>query len=348
MSTQYLDKLGLAHFWSKLKAYFQPILVSGQNIKTINNESLLGSGNITVSGGSSLEIGMTIPYGECSTAADTAAKTVTLSDTVTLDTGLMIAVKFTHYNSVSNPTLNVNSLGAISIMRYGETAPLTASTTSWQAGSVILLMYDGTYWQMCDWTNTNTTYSSMSTTEMKNGTATTARTITAARLKEAVLYYRGGTATPTANSISKFDSDAHMNSTDMTQQEVEDFVDSLDAKGVTVADYIVEQGTEGIWTYRKWNSGIAECWGYTVGTSIACTTQWGSAYYSAPRTYDFPTGLFIPYPIITATLYDGGGLGWVTLNTWTKDNMSVYVSEPISNTRTMQICFQVVGRWKNE
>lgn len=27
------------------------------------------------------------------------------------------------------------------------------------------------------------------------------------------------------------------------------------------ADWIVEQGTEGIWTYRKWNSGFAEAWG---------------------------------------------------------------------------------------
>lgn len=26
------------------------------------------------------------------------------------------------------------------------------------------------------------------------------------------------------------------------------------------ADYVVEQGTSDIWTYRKWNSGIAECW----------------------------------------------------------------------------------------
>lgn len=25
-------------------------------------------------------------------------------------------------------------------------------------------------------------------------------------------------------------------------------------------DYIIEQGTEDIWTYRKWNSGIIECW----------------------------------------------------------------------------------------
>ena len=35
----------------------QPTLVSGTNIKTINNESILGSGNITIqSGGSSIEI----------------------------------------------------------------------------------------------------------------------------------------------------------------------------------------------------------------------------------------------------------------------------------------------------
>ena len=30
----------------------QPTLVSGTNIKTINNESILGSGNITIQGGS--------------------------------------------------------------------------------------------------------------------------------------------------------------------------------------------------------------------------------------------------------------------------------------------------------
>ena len=28
-----------------------------------------------------------------------------------------------------------------------------------------------------------------------------------------------------------------------------------------VADYVVAQGTSGNWRYRKWNSGIAECWG---------------------------------------------------------------------------------------
>ncbi len=47
----YLDKTGLTYFWGKLKDYFQPKLVSGTNIKTVNNNSLLGSGNISIGGG---------------------------------------------------------------------------------------------------------------------------------------------------------------------------------------------------------------------------------------------------------------------------------------------------------
>lgn len=31
-------------------------------------------------------------------------------------------------------------------------------------------------------------------------------------------------------------------------------------KGSRLADFVVEQGTQGDWTYRKWNSGFAECW----------------------------------------------------------------------------------------
>lgn len=45
---KYLDDTGLAHLVGKL----QPKLASGTNIKTINNQSLLGSGNIIISGGS--------------------------------------------------------------------------------------------------------------------------------------------------------------------------------------------------------------------------------------------------------------------------------------------------------
>lgn len=49
MAKEYLDKSGLTYFWNKLKILFngkQNELVSGTTIKTINGESLLGSGNI--------------------------------------------------------------------------------------------------------------------------------------------------------------------------------------------------------------------------------------------------------------------------------------------------------------
>jgi hypothetical protein len=51
MATKYLDSTGLAYLWGKIKEKFQVKLVSGTNIKTINNQSLLGSGNISISGG---------------------------------------------------------------------------------------------------------------------------------------------------------------------------------------------------------------------------------------------------------------------------------------------------------
>lgn len=47
MTTKYLDTGGLTTLWGKIKAAFQEKLVSGTNIKTVNNESLLGSGNIS-------------------------------------------------------------------------------------------------------------------------------------------------------------------------------------------------------------------------------------------------------------------------------------------------------------
>ena len=56
------------------------------------------------------------------------------------------------------------------------------------------------------------------------------------------------------------------------------------------ADVVVEQGTSGIWTYRKWNSGIAECWGYkSINTTFV---SWGSLYYIQAVADNYPTGLF--------------------------------------------------------
>lgn len=123
-------------------------------------------------------------YGVCSTAKGTAAKTVSIPSVTALYEGLYIFVKFSATNTASSPTLQVNSLDAKPIMRYGTTTPSTSAASSWNAGSVVLLIYDGTYWQMEEWNNT--TYSSMTDAEITAGTGTTARIITPARLKSAV------------------------------------------------------------------------------------------------------------------------------------------------------------------
>lgn len=48
--THFLSLRGLQTFWSDAKSVFQDKLVSGTNIKTINNQSILGSGDIQVGG----------------------------------------------------------------------------------------------------------------------------------------------------------------------------------------------------------------------------------------------------------------------------------------------------------
>lgn len=89
----------------------------------------------------------TLPYGTCSTAASTAAKTVSITGfPSTLETGAMVAVKFTYANTAASPTLNVSSTGAKSIYQYGITAIGSAANTSWKAGAVVIFVYDGNGW----------------------------------------------------------------------------------------------------------------------------------------------------------------------------------------------------------
>ena len=93
-------------------------------------------------------------YGTCSTSGVTARKVCNDVDSVfQLYTGVLVFIKFTEQNGISNPTLNVNNTGAIAIKRYGSTGRGTSYSTSWYAGSVVPLIYDGTYWQIVGWFN---------------------------------------------------------------------------------------------------------------------------------------------------------------------------------------------------
>lgn len=86
-------------------------------------------------------------------------------------------------------------------------------------------------------------------------------------------------------------------------------------------DYVVEEGVDGIWTYRKWNSGISECWGYK-DWNVTSWTAWGSNYYSSTCNLgDYPLDLFAgitTMPDITINAMklsgSGGARVWTTVS----------------------------------
>ena len=96
-------------------------------------------------------------YGSCSTAAGTAAKTVSVDGTFTLYTGATVAVKFTVTNTAKNPTLNVDSTGAKAI--YYNGAAISAGYL--KANKVYMFVYNGAQWDFIGDIDTNTTYTSL-------------------------------------------------------------------------------------------------------------------------------------------------------------------------------------------
>lgn len=68
-------------------------------------------------------------------------------------------------------------------------------------------------------------------------------------------------------------------------------------QGDLAADYIVEQGVSGIWTYRKWAGGVSECWGDKICGDIDVTSAWGALFEGSNMGgIAYPSGLFVSQP----------------------------------------------------
>ena len=78
-------------------------------------------------------------YGVCETAGATAAKTVSMTNTV-LTPGGIIAVNFQNAFTASSPTLSVNGSAAKPIKLYGNAMPMGKV----HANTILVMYYDGT------------------------------------------------------------------------------------------------------------------------------------------------------------------------------------------------------------
>ena len=119
-------------------------------------------------------------------------------------------------------------------------------------------------------------------------------------------------------------------------------------QGDLAADYIVSQGTSGIWTFRKWASGVAECWleselTLTGSTPVAYMND--SAYYSY-ATFDLPF-TFKTQPRAVADGSLGTGMGFVNVLVGSGySEITVYVTGNQNSAAITIRSMIVTGRWK--
>lgn len=259
------------------------------NVADTTNAVIIGNGTadnaranaLTVDWNGILNASGVIAYGVCATSGAVDAKTVTVSHSgFKLVTGSQVLIKFTNANTVASPTLNVNGTGAKAIRRYGTTAPSTSAASSWNSGSVILLIYDGTDWQMVGFLNS--TYSTITDAEYQAGTSTSSRLITPARLKSAILYH----ATPTNTGAMPSDYfiwDTYSKSITVTGSGAYNFTMGTltQHSGYTLRGYINQNGgytDQWLVSYGTYGSNVVAMvyskYGASLTSTISCTAIW--------------------------------------------------------------------------
>lgn len=120
----------------------------------------------------------------------------------------------------------------------------------------------------------------------------------------------------------------------------------LYSRGNIIADHVVAQGTSGSWTYRKWTSGVAECWARLNATKKATYVAYDQ--YSLPFSFTSFTGL-----LTGLSDYNHNSVPAWKWNTraWPVGNSAVVVAayapdQDIGDGSVYHVSVHVLGRWK--
>lgn len=115
----------------------------------------------------------------------------------------------------------------------------------------------------------------------------------------------------------------------------------LGVKGSRIMDFVLEQGTSGIWRYRKWYSGLYECWGTDM-------TAPSSGYITGTFPISFPE----KPKMFVSNNYDSAGFNVIIKQVSTAGGVWRYLlyirdtSGEVRNVNADGIDLYVVGRWK--
>ena len=111
---------------------------------------------------------------------------------------------------------------------------------------------------------------------------------------------------------------------------------------------VVQSGTDGIWTYRKWSDGTAECWGRKGSQSYAMTSQSGSGYYTS-TSVALPSGLFTEIKSAMCQRCGGDTANYListNINAINTSQINYFIWNTISATADVDVAFNVKGKWR--
>lgn len=129
----------------------------------------------------------------------------------------------------------------------------------------------------------------------------------------------------------------------------------LSVSGTKLADFVIEEGNDGTYAYRKWNNGVLEAWRVATSTvSVSASTAYGSMYYHDNLTLS-TTGSasqFTSIKSVQLTFNKNGASGlWIpVVKTWTvsegKATITYMAINPTNLSSTVIPCIYIIGRWK--
>lgn len=129
---------------------------------------------------------------------------------------------------------------------------------------------------------------------------------------------------------------------------------SISINGTKMIDFVIEEGEKDFWTYRKWYSGLLECWGTTTAVTLSFDGTAAGCYYgtTAPE-FNFPTNsnggsMFVDIPTVQQTCKSGSAIIVSAISHLNSENMRLTYGRFYGgkDNQDVHFHFYVRGKWK--
>ena len=106
--------------------------------------------------------------------------------------------------------------------------------------------------------------------------------------------------------------------------------------------YVASAGSDGVWTWRKWNDGTIDAWEKTFAAQKTCDTADGSLFYGE-MAVSLPDGLFSEILSVGATPISAAGV-LATITGLSASEMTVRLYTTSATNATVELGLYLYGK----